>query len=82
MGFRAIERVKGVHHTTVIDGAEQVGQRLPEPYEPEAIPEGGKLDELATFVGSKKTKFGCGLGAGTTYPTPHKSFEMAIDIIS
>jgi transposase-like protein len=25
MGFRAIERVKGVHHTTVIDWVKQVG---------------------------------------------------------
>jgi len=56
MGFRAIERVKGVHHTTVIDGVEQVGQRLPDAYEPETIPEVGELDELETFVGSKKNK--------------------------
>ncbi|MBW4581974.1 MAG: IS1 family transposase [Tildeniella nuda ZEHNDER 1965/U140] len=56
MGFRAIERVKGVHHTTVIDWVAQVGQRLPDTYEPEAIPEVGELDELETFVGSKKNK--------------------------
>jgi hypothetical protein len=26
----------------------------------EVIPEVGELDELETFIGSKKTKFGCG----------------------
>ena len=59
-GFRAIERVKGVHHTTVIDWVRQVGQNLPDAYAPETIPEVGELDELETFVGSKKTKSGYG----------------------
>lgn len=59
-GFRAIERVKGVHHTTVIDWVEQVGQTLPDAYAPETMPEVGELDELETFVGAKKTKFGSG----------------------
>ena len=44
MGFRGIERVTGVHHTTVITWVRQVGE----------------LDELETFVGSKKTKSGSG----------------------
>jgi len=59
-GFRAIERVKGVHHTTVITWVKQVGLLLPDAYEAETTPEVGELDELETFVGSKKTKFGCG----------------------
>jgi transposase-like protein len=59
-GFRTIERVKGVHHTTVIDGVEQVGQGLPDADEPETIPEVEELDKLETFVGSKKPKSGCG----------------------
>ena len=59
-GFRAIERVKGVHHTTVITWVKQVGLLLPDAYEPETTPEVRELDELETFVGSKKTKFGCG----------------------
>ncbi|MEL7053885.1 MAG: IS1 family transposase [Cyanobacteria bacterium J06588_5] len=54
MGFRAIERVKGVHHTTVITWVKQVGELLPDAYEPERIPQVGELDELQTFVGSKK----------------------------
>lgn len=60
MGFRGIERVTGVHHTTVITWVRQVGERLPDAYEPETTPEVGELDELETFVGSKKTKSGCG----------------------
>ena len=60
MGFRGIERVTGVHHTTVITWVRQVGEQLPDAYEPETIPQVGELDELETFVGSKKTKSGCG----------------------
>ena len=59
-GFRAIERVKGVHHTTVITWVKQVGKHLPDAYAPDTTPEVGELDELETFVGSKKTRFGCG----------------------
>jgi len=60
MGFRAIERVKGVHHTTIIYWLKQVGQLLPDAYQPQTVPEVGELDELETCVGSKKTKSGCG----------------------
>lgn len=60
MGFRAIERVKGVHHTTIIYWVKQLGKKLPDAPKEEAIPEVGELDELETFIGSKKTKFGCG----------------------
>ncbi len=60
MGFRAIERVKGVHHTTVIHWVKQVGATLPDAYDPEQTPEVGELDELETFVQSKKTKSGSG----------------------
>lgn len=60
MGFRGIERVKGVHHTTVIHWVKQVGELLPKAYDPDKIPEVGELDELETFVGSKKQKSGCG----------------------
>lgn len=60
MGFRAIERDKGVHHTTIINWVKQVGSQLPDAPEFQEIPEVGELDELETFVGSKKTKFGYG----------------------
>jgi hypothetical protein len=58
MGFRAIERIKGVHHTTIINWVQHVGELLPLAYEPDTIPEVGELDELETFIGSKKTKCG------------------------
>lgn len=54
LGFRAIERVKKVHHTTVINWVKQVGKALPDtPYTSE-LPEVTEVDELETFVGSKK----------------------------
>ena len=56
MGFRGIERVKGVHHTTVIIWVKEVGKLLPDAYEPETIPEVGELDELETFGRSEKNK--------------------------
>lgn len=59
-GFRAIKRVKGVHHTTVIYWVKQVGHQLPDAYEPEVTPHVGALDELETLVGSKKPNSGCG----------------------
>ncbi len=60
MGFRGIERVMGVHHTTVINWVRQVGEQLPDVYAPEINPEVGELDELETFIGSKKTRSGSG----------------------
>lgn len=60
MGFRGIERVTGVHHTTVIYWVKLVGENLPDAKKPDSIPEVGELDELETFVGSKKTKSGSG----------------------
>ena len=54
LGFRAIERVKGVHHTTVITWLKHVAELLPEAYTPDNVPQVGELDELETFVGSKK----------------------------
>lgn len=54
MGFRAIERVKGVHHTTVINWVKQIANQLPNAPTEDVIPEVGELDELETFIGSKK----------------------------
>ncbi len=34
MGFRAIERIKGVHHTSIINWVKQVGELLPNAYNP------------------------------------------------
>jgi transposase-like protein len=60
MGFRSIGRVVGIHHTTIIDWVKKVGEILPDYYYPEQIPEVGELDELETFVGSKKISCGSG----------------------
>jgi transposase-like protein len=60
MGFRAIERVSGVHNTTIMDWVKKVGEILPDYYNPEQIPQVGELDELETFVGSKKIRSGSG----------------------
>ena len=54
MGFRAIERVTDVHNTTIMALVKQVGELLPDYYTPETIPDLGELDELETFVKSKK----------------------------
>ena len=59
-GLRAIGRVKGIHHTTIMNWIQQTGELLPDAYDPETIPQVGELDELETFIGSKKTKFGSG----------------------
>ncbi|NER82602.1 MAG: hypothetical protein F6K42_24185 [Leptolyngbya sp. SIO1D8] len=45
MGFRGIERVTDIHHTTVINWVKQVGEQLPDSYDPDAVPEVGELDE-------------------------------------
>lgn len=61
MGFRGIERVTGIHHTTIIRWVMAVGQQLPDAYDPEDIPSVGELDELQTLLfGIKKTKSGFG----------------------
>jgi transposase-like protein len=60
MGMRAIGRVKGIHHTTIMNWIEQAGKLLPDAYDPEVTPQVGELDELETFIGSKKTKSGFG----------------------
>ena len=65
-GFRAIERVTGVHHTTVINWVRQTSSLLPDAYEPDETPDVGELDELETFVGRKKTKSGCGRQSTTS----------------
>ncbi|OLT60078.1 hypothetical protein [Moorena bouillonii] len=50
MGFRAIERVTGVHHTTIIGWVKKVSLRLKDVCFTEEIPEIPEIDELQTFV--------------------------------
>ena len=60
MGFRQIERCTCLGHNTVINWVRETGSKLPVQNEVEAIPDVGELDELQTFVGQKKTRFGFG----------------------
>ena len=46
MGFRAIERVTGVHHTTVIAWVKQYGELLPKDKTPENCPPAGERERL------------------------------------
>ena len=56
MGLRGIERVTEIHHTTVMNWIREAGMKLPNAPEEEEIPEITEIDELQTFVGSKKSK--------------------------
>ena len=56
MGIRGIARVTDIAHTTILGWIKQIGECLPDTYEPEQLPQVGELDELETFVGSKKNK--------------------------
>lgn len=56
MGLRGIERVTEIHHTTVMHWIREVGHQLPSAPESEEIPEVTDLDELQTFIGSKRHK--------------------------
>ena len=58
MGFRGIERVTGINHNTIINWVRQAGKALPDAPESDEIPEVTELDELQTFVGAKKIRFG------------------------
>ena len=49
-----------VHHTTLITWVKAVEKLLPEAYNPEVLPEVAELDELETFVCSKKLAPGHG----------------------
>lgn len=53
-GFRSIERVMGVHHTTVINWVKEIGNKLEKTPPASEIPEITQIDELQTFVGKKK----------------------------
>ncbi|MDJ0590635.1 MAG: IS1 family transposase [Pleurocapsa sp. MO_226.B13] len=54
MGFRAIERVTGIHHTTIINWVKESGEELPEDESEE--PQLAELDELQTYIGRKTDK--------------------------
>jgi transposase-like protein len=53
-GFRAIERVTGIHHTTIMNWVKESAQELPE--DEEDHPTVAELDELQTYVGRRTDK--------------------------
>ena len=54
MGFRGIERVTGIHHTTIMNWVKESAQGLPE--DEEDHPTVAELDELQTYIGRKADK--------------------------
>ena len=56
MSIRGIDRVRGITHPTIINWIKHTGERLPDAYDPDQLPQVGELDELETFVGYKKNK--------------------------
>jgi IS1 family transposase/transposase-like protein len=55
MGLRGIERVTGIHHTTIMNWVRESGEELPEDEEGD-LPIIAELDELQTYVGKKACK--------------------------
>ena len=60
LGFRAIERVTGVNHNTVIRWVKKSAVALPNAPRVEEIPEIRQIDELRSLCRSKKTRYGSG----------------------
>jgi hypothetical protein len=56
VNFRRIGRILGVNHQSVINWINAYHAGLPPPSAPVAQPETPEMDELFTFVGSKKGK--------------------------
>ena len=54
LGFRAIARIMNICHSTIIEWVKKVSQNLPTEIMDDEIPEITEIDELQTFVGSKK----------------------------
>lgn len=53
-GFRAIERLTGVNHNTVINWVKKAAIPLTDAPDYSEIPEIAQIDELQTFLGKKK----------------------------
>lgn len=60
LGFRSIGRFLNVSHVAVFNWIKSFGERLDEFRNPEDI-EVIELDEMHTYIGSKKTTVGSGL---------------------
>ena len=62
MGFRSIERIVGVSHVSVINWVKKYGRELSSlrPLNEESI-KAVEIDEMHSYIGSKKTTYGYGL---------------------
>ena len=69
MGFRQIERCTDVSHNSVINWVKNTAKQLPEQPPIETIPDVSELDELQTFVGSKKLDLA--MDCSSTWLTDH-----------
>jgi transposase-like protein len=54
--FRRIGRILGVNHQSVINWVNSYHAALPDAEQPVASPETLEMDEMFTFIGSKKRK--------------------------
>lgn len=61
MGFRAIERVLGVSHVSVINWIKSLGKAIELIRLEEKEVQVAEVDELCSYVGTKKTLYGSGL---------------------
>jgi insertion element IS1 protein InsB len=57
LGFRAIERITGVNHNTLIRWGKKSAMALADVPEISEIPEITEIDELQTLVGKKNKKW-------------------------
>jgi hypothetical protein len=68
LGFRSIERILGVSHVSVMNWVKQLGSSIDLVRLEERDVEVAEVDELCSYVGSKKNTYGSGLlltGIGT-----------------
>ena len=56
MELLGIERVTEIHHTAVMNWIKETWLSLPDTSEESELPEITEIDELQTFIGSKKNK--------------------------
>ena len=57
MGIRGISRVTKISHVTILNWIQAAGESLSDEPQDEEIPEITEIDELQTFVGSKRNKY-------------------------
>jgi len=61
LGFRSIERIMGISHVTVINWVKKYGKELSFLRKQDSVSKEVEVDELHSYVGDKKTKYGSGL---------------------